>query len=67
MDKLGGFGMIVVGVFLLFMGLILVSGILEWLLRAIGIVTIVGGAIIGIFGIVRLATNGGGSGGSYDY
>ncbi len=59
MDKAGGFGMIVAGVFLIVLGLFVQSGIVEFLLDIIGIVIIIGGAIIGIIGIVKLFSGGG--------
>lgn len=67
MGKLGGFGMIVVGVFLVILGLLVQSAIVEWLLDIIGVVIIIGGAIVGVIGIVKLFSGGGSGGGSYDY
>ena len=68
MDKLGGFGLIVVGLALVLLGWLVQSGIVEFLLDIIGVVIIIGGAIVGIIGIVKLFTGGGGGGGgSYDY
>ena len=67
MGKLGGFGMIVVGVFLVILGWLVMSPITEFLLDILGIVTIIGGAIVGIIGIVKLFSGGGSGGGSYDY
>ena len=66
MDKLGGFGLIVVGLALVLLGWLVQSGIVEFLLDIIGVVIIIGGAVVGIIGIVKLFTGGGG-GGSYDY
>ena len=70
MDKLGGFGLIVVGLALVLLGWLVQSGIVEFLLDIIGVVIIIGGAVVGIIGIVKLFTGGGGGGGgggSYDY
>ena len=68
MDKLGGFGLIVVGLALVLLGWLVQSGIVEFLLDIIGVVIIIGGAVVGIIGIVKLFTgSGGGGGGSYDY
>ena len=67
MDKLGGFGLIVVGLALVLLGWLVQSGIVEFLLDIIGVVIIIGGAIVGIIGIVKLFTGGGSGGGSYDY
>ena len=59
MDKAGGFVMIVAGVLLIVLGLFVQSGIVEFLLDIIGFVIIIGGAIIGIIGIVKLFSGGG--------
>ena len=67
MGKLGGFGLLVTGVLLVLLGLVLMSGILQWLLWLLGIVVIIVGAVVGIIGIVKLFTGGGSGGGSYDY
>ena len=64
MDKLGGFGLIVVGLALVLLGWLVQSGIVEFLLDIVGIVIIIGGAIVGIIGIVKLFTGGGSSGSS---
>ena len=67
MDKLGGFGLIVVGLALVLLGWLVQSGIVEFLLDIIGVVIIIGGAIVGIIGIVKLVTGGGSNGGSSGY
>jgi hypothetical protein len=64
MDKLGGFGLIVVGLALVLLGWLVQSGIVEFLLDIIGVVIIIGGAVVGIVGIVKLFTGGGSSGSS---
>ena len=56
MDKLGGFGLIVVGLALVLLGWLVQSGIVEFLLDIIGVVIIIGGAVVGIIGIVKLFT-----------
>ena len=43
-NTLGG---LVVAIFLLLLGVILVAGLLDWLLRVIGIVCLVAGVIVG--------------------
>ena len=67
MDKLGGFGLIVVGLALVLLGWLVQSGIVEFLLDIIGVVIIIGGAIVGIIGIVKLVIGGGSNGGSSGY
>ena len=67
MDKLGGFGLIVVGLALVLLGWLVQSGIVEFLLDIVGIVIIIGGAIVGIIGIVKLFAGGSSGGGSSGY
>lgn len=43
-STLGG---LVVAIFLLLLGVILVAGLLDWLLRVIGVVCLVAGVIVG--------------------
>ena len=66
MGKLGGGGMIVAGLVLVILGFLVKSGLVEWLLDIIGIVIIIGGAVVGIVGLIRLF-GGGGSSSSQDY
>ncbi len=66
MNKVGGGGLLVAGIFLIILGLIVQSSIVEWLLDVIGIVIIVSGAALGIWGIVKMLSGGGTSGAS-DY
>ncbi len=65
MRKTGGFGLLVIGVFLVIVGWLVQSNILEWLLDIIGVVIIIGGVIVGIIGIVKMFS--GGNGGSDDF
>ena len=68
MGKLGGGGMIVAGLVLVILGFLVKSGLVEWLLDIIGIVIIIGGAVVGIVGLIRLfGGGGGGSSSSQDY
>ena len=53
MAKFGTFGGILIAIFMLILGILLVSGVLDFLLRILGIVCIVLGLIVGgmaIFG-----------------
>ena len=59
MSKIGGFGLLVIGVFLVIVGWLVQSSIFEWLLDIAGVVIIVGGAIVGVIGIVKMLTGGG--------
>ena len=65
MNKLGGGGLLVVGIFLVLLGALVQSNILEWLLDIIGFITIVAGVIVGIVGLVKMFS--GGNGGSSDF
>ena len=49
-------GLFVVGVFLLFLGWLVQSNIVEWLLDILGIIIIIAGAIVIIVAIVALFT-----------
>ena len=51
MGKLGTFGGILIAIFLLVLGILLVSGVLDFLLRFLGIVCIVLGVIAGAMAI----------------
>ena len=66
MGKIGGGGLLVAGIFLIFLGLMIRSDILEWLLDVFGLVVIVGGAVVGIIGLIQMFT-GGGRSSSSDY
>ena len=59
MRKIGGFGLLVIGVFLVIVGWLVQSSIFEWLLDIAGVVIIIGGAIVGVIGIVKMLTGGG--------
>ena len=65
MSKLGGGGLLVAGIFLVLLGALVQSNILEWLLDIIGFITIVAGVIVGIVGLVKMFS--GGNGGSSDF
>ena len=47
MGKMGSFGGIVVALFLLILGIVLVTGLLDWILRILGIVCIVIAVVVG--------------------
>ena len=54
-----GGGLVIVGVFLLVVGVILRWDLIDWLIDASGFVLIVLGAIVGIVGLVQMFTGGG--------
>ena len=65
MNKLGGGGLVVVGIFLVILGWLIQSDILEWLLGVIGFIVIAGGVIMGIIGLIQLFS--GNKGGASDF
>jgi hypothetical protein len=65
MNKLGGSGLIVAGIFLVVLGWLIRSNILEWLLDILGFVVIAAGVIVGIIGLIK--TFSGGKSGSSEY
>ena len=58
MSKLSGAGLIVVGVFLLAVGLVLRWDLIDWLIDAVGFLFLLGGAGVSIAGIVKLLFRG---------
>ena len=58
MRRVQGGGLVVVGVFLLVVGVILRWDLIDWLIDAAGMVLIILGAIIGVIGLVQMFTGG---------
>jgi len=54
MNKVGGGGLLLAGLFLVFMGILIRSNLIEWLLDILGLVVIIGGAILGIIGLIKM-------------
>ena len=65
MSKLGGSGLVIAGLFLAILGAFLQSGIVEWLLDILGLILIVAGIVIGVYGLIRMFS--GSDAGSSDY
>ena len=65
MKRIGGGGLLIVGIFLVLLGALIQSDILEWLLNIVGFVIVVAGIIVGIFGLVRMFTGSKGASGDY--
>ena len=61
MSWTSGFGLLVVGVFLVILGWLVQSSIFEWLLDIAGVLIIIGGVVVGVIGIVKMFTGRGGS------
>lgn len=56
MNKLSDGGFIVVGIVLLFAGLVLRSDLVDWLVDVLGLLFLLSGAGVGIAGLVKLLT-----------
>jgi len=54
MGKLGGAGLLVIGIGVAILGWLIQSDLIEWLLNVIGIVILVGGLIIAVAGLVKM-------------
>ena len=54
MGTSGGLGQIIIAIFLVLVGVILISDIIQTLLWLIGWITIIVGVIVGIMGIIGL-------------
>ena len=59
MKKIGGGGLLLTGVFLVVLGFLIMSDIVEWLLNVLGVIVIIGGAIVGIIGLIQVFSGGG--------
>jgi hypothetical protein len=58
MSKVGGGSLLLAGIFLIFLGILIRSDFLEWLLDLLGIITIIGGGIAGVVGLIQVFTGG---------
>ncbi len=58
MSKVGGGSFLLAGIFLIFLGILIRSDILEALLNLLGIIVIIGGAVIGVIGLIQVFTGG---------
>ena len=54
MEKVGAGGLILVAVVMLITGFVLRWDLIDWLIDAIGFLFIVGGAITGVVGLIKL-------------
>lgn len=59
MSKVGGGSFLLAGIFLIFLGILIRSDILEALLNLLGIIIIIGGGILGVVGLIQMFTGGG--------
>ena len=65
MNKLGGGSLLVAGVFLVLLGALIQSDILEWLLDVMGVLVIVAGVVVGVVGLIKMFS--GGKSGASDF
>ena len=59
MKKVGGAGLFLAGIILIFLGVVLRTNILDWLIDATGFLLIVIGIVAGIAGLVGMMSGGG--------
>lgn len=57
MGKLGGGGLLVIGIVVIIIGWLIRSNLLEWLLDIIGFVIIAGGIITAVVGLIQMFSN----------
>ena len=62
MNKSSGLGLLFIGLVIVVLGVLIQSAIIEWLLDVVGWIAIIGGAVIGIIGLVRMFTGSNSSG-----
>ncbi len=58
MGKLGGGGLLVLGLLLAVTGVLIQSDMLQWLLDVMGSIFVIAGVIVGVFGVVKIAFGG---------
>ena len=54
MGKIGGAGLLVVGIGVAILGWLIQSDLVEWLLNVVGIIIIIGGIIVAVAGLVKM-------------
>ena len=59
MNKFGGGGLLLAGIFLVFLGIVLSSDILESILDLLGVVVLILGIIVGVIGLIGMFSGGG--------
>ena len=58
MNKMGGGGLIIAAIILVFLGLVLRMDLIDWLIDITGFILILGGIVLGIVGVFNLVTSG---------
>lgn len=54
MGKLGGSGLLVAGLVLAFLGLVLRTGLIKWLIDATGLILIILGIVLAVIGVIQM-------------
>ena len=57
MSNLGGGGLIIAGVVLAFLGLVLRWNLIDWLIDFTGLLLIIIGIVLGVFGLIQIFTS----------
>ena len=65
MRKTGGGALLVAGIFLVILGAIILSSIIEWLLDILGLLVIIAGVIVGVYGLIKMFSGGQSSSGEF--
>ena len=65
MNKVGGGSLLIAGIFVVIVGVLIQSAIIEWLLDVVGFILIAGGVIVGIYGLIKMFS--GGKSGASDF
>ena len=58
MRKVGGGGLLVAGAFLVFLGFLIKSDLLTWLLDLLGVMVIIVGIVLAVYGLIRMFSGG---------
>lgn len=58
MRKVGGGGLLLAGAFLVFLGFLIKSDFLTWLLDLLGLMVIVVGVVLAVYGLIRMFSGG---------
>ena len=64
MGKLGGSGLLIAGIVLAFLGFVLRTGLIKWLIDATGLILIILGIVLIVIGVIQMFSGKGR--GSYD-
>ena len=65
MKKAGGGALLAAGIFLVLLGVLIQSSILEWLLDVLGLLVIGVGVIVGVYGLIKMFSGGQSSSGEF--